>query len=144
MKIEIRQFRPSDEADVIAPWRESGLTVRWNDPYKDIQRKLAVQPKLFLVEVHGAGIVAAMMVGYDGHRGSILYLAVAPDLQGKGIGFVGHVPFVSRTYVLSRPLAPVRIQPLDGGKALESVQDRSPGWQRMLQRVHGHRESPLV
>ena len=85
MKIEIRQFWPSDEADVIALWQESGLTVPWNDPHKDIQRKIAMQPDLFLVGVHDARIVAAMMVGYDGHRGSIFYLAVAPDLRRRGV-----------------------------------------------------------
>ena len=84
--IKIRQFEPSDEPEVIALWRESGLTVPWNDPQKDIQRKLSVQPALFLVGVDGARIVAAMMVGYDRHRGSIFYLAVAPDLERKGIG----------------------------------------------------------
>ena len=71
---------------MIALWRESGLTVPWNDPHKDIRRKFSVQPDLFLVGVDGTRIVAAMMVGYEGHRGSIFYLAVAPDLQGKGLG----------------------------------------------------------
>ena len=83
---KIRQFEPSDEQEVIALWRESGLTVPWNDPHKDIQRKFSVQPDLLLVGVHGTRIVASMMVGYDGHRGSIFYLAVVPDLQRKGIG----------------------------------------------------------
>ena len=86
MTIKVRQFELSDEQEVIALWRESGLTVPWNDPHEDIQRKLSVQADLFLVGVDGTRIVAAMMVGYDGHRGSIFYLAVAPDLQGKGLG----------------------------------------------------------
>jgi ribosomal protein S18 acetylase RimI-like enzyme len=86
MRIEIRQFEPSDGPEVIALWRESGLTVPWNDPKKDIGRKHSAQPELFLVGVDGTRVVASMMVGYDGHRGSIFYLAVIPELRRRGIG----------------------------------------------------------
>ncbi len=44
-----RPFRESDEGQVVALWRECGLTRPWNDPHKDIARKLAVQRELFLV-----------------------------------------------------------------------------------------------
>jgi len=86
MNIEIRQFRPSDETDVVALWQEAGLIVPWNDPRKDIRRKLGAQPELFLVGLDGGRIVAVIMAGYDGHRGSIFYLAVTSDLQRRGIG----------------------------------------------------------
>src|SRR5947207_1897342 len=49
--MEIRPFAPADEAAVIALWERCGLTRPWNDPAKDIRRKLAVQPDLFLVGV---------------------------------------------------------------------------------------------
>lgn len=84
--MSIRTFELSDEADVVALWRETGLTVPWNDPHKDIRRKLEACPDLFLVGIDKDKVVATMMVGYDGHRGSINYLAVAPHLQGQGIG----------------------------------------------------------
>lgn len=61
-----------------------GLVVPWNDPRKDIQRKLQVQPEMFLVGCVDGDVVASVMAGYDGHRGLIYYLAVHPDHQHKG------------------------------------------------------------
>jgi ribosomal protein S18 acetylase RimI-like enzyme len=84
--VEIRKFEPADSASVIALWRECGLTRAWNDPAKDIERKLTVQPELFLVGTVEARIVASVMAGYDGHRGWVNYLAVAPALRKSGLG----------------------------------------------------------
>ena len=84
--VEIRAYRTSDEEAVIQLWQECGLVVPWNDPHKDIQRKLKVQADLFLVGLAEDRLVATVMAGYDGHRGWINYLAVAPDLRRNGIG----------------------------------------------------------
>jgi ribosomal protein S18 acetylase RimI-like enzyme len=84
--LRIRPFQPGDEARVIQLWRECGLVVPWNDPHKDIQRKLAVQPEMFLVACLGDWMVASVMAGYEGHRGWINYLAVHPDHRRTGIG----------------------------------------------------------
>ena len=46
----IRPFRRDDTEPVVALWRAAGLVVPWNDPYRDIERKLTVQPELFLAE----------------------------------------------------------------------------------------------
>ena len=51
-----------DEAAVVALWEQCGLTRPWNDPHKDIARKLAIQPELFLVGTESATIVATVMV----------------------------------------------------------------------------------
>jgi len=81
----IRPFRPVDELKVVELWRECGLVVPWNDPHFDIQRKLKVQPELFLVGCIGEEVVASVMAGYEGHRGWINYLAVRLDCRRKGI-----------------------------------------------------------
>lgn len=86
MELIIRPFAPDDAAAVIQLWTECGLVVPWNDPMKDIQRKLAVQPEMFLVGCQGERLVAAVMAGYEGHRGWINYLAVQPSQQGHGYG----------------------------------------------------------
>jgi ribosomal protein S18 acetylase RimI-like enzyme len=86
MALEIRPYRAADEAAVVALWNASGLTVPWNDPRKDIHRKLQVQPELFLVGSLGDKLVAVVMAGYEGHRGWINYLAVAPAHRRKGLG----------------------------------------------------------
>jgi ribosomal protein S18 acetylase RimI-like enzyme len=82
--MEIRPFRRPDEAAVIALWEECGLTRPWNDPRKDIARKLAVQPELFLVGAVNGEIVGSVMAGYEGHRGWVNYLAVAPRARRRG------------------------------------------------------------
>ncbi|MDM9560200.1 GNAT family acetyltransferase [Bordetella petrii] len=82
--LSIRQFQPADADAVVQLWRDCGLTRPWNDPYKDIARKLTVQPELFLVGTAGGALVAAVMAGYDGHRGWVNYLAVAPGCQRRG------------------------------------------------------------
>lgn len=84
------QIRPFDEADtepVVALWQRCGLTRPWNDPRRDIARKLTVQRELFVVGVdEQEAPVATAMAGYDGHRGWVYYVAVDPDRQGEGLG----------------------------------------------------------
>ncbi len=82
----VRPYHESDEHAVVALWRECGLVVPWNDPHKDIRRKLTVQREMFLVGLVDNKIVAAVMAGYEGHRGWINYLAVSPSCQKQGLG----------------------------------------------------------
>jgi len=82
----IRSYRPGDEADIIALWHACGLTRPWNDPKKDIARKRTEQPELFLVGEAGGRAVASAMMGFDGHRGWVYYLAVDPAQQRQGWG----------------------------------------------------------
>lgn len=82
----VRPFELTDETAVIALWERCGLTRSWNDPRKDIRRKLDVRPDLFLVGVFEGRVVASVMAGYEGHRGWINYLAVSPEHQRKGLG----------------------------------------------------------
>ena len=84
--MEIRPFHAADEPAVIVLWERCKLTRSWNDPRKDIQRKLGVQRELFLVGIEQGTIVAAVMAAYDGHRGSVNYLAVDPQHRRRGHG----------------------------------------------------------
>ena len=84
--MQIRAFVEADEARVVELWQRCGLLRPWNDPNKDIARKLRVQRELFLVGEIDGRLVAAVMAGYEGHRGWVNYLAVDPDLQGNGLG----------------------------------------------------------
>jgi ribosomal protein S18 acetylase RimI-like enzyme len=91
--MQLRTFSCADEGAVVELWRRCELTRPWNDPQKDIQRKLTTQPELFLVGDVGGRIVATIMAGYDGHRGWVNYLAVAPEHRARGYGrlLVQHV-----------------------------------------------------
>jgi len=84
--MQIRPFRPEDEAAVTLLWQRCELTRPWNDPHKDIQRKLTTQPELFLVGERDGLLVASVMAGFDGHRGWVNYLAVDPEQRGQGLG----------------------------------------------------------
>lgn len=84
--MKIRAFRPDDEAAVVRLWHECGLTRPWNDPHADIARKSSEQPELFLVGEIDSEVVATAMVGYDGHRGWVYYLAVAPAHRRRSCG----------------------------------------------------------
>lgn len=86
MPLTLRPFRSEDEPAVVDLWQRCNLVVPWNDPHKDIARKLKVDADLFLVAELNNRIVATIMIGYDGHRGWINYLAVNPDERRTGIG----------------------------------------------------------
>jgi ribosomal protein S18 acetylase RimI-like enzyme len=82
--MRLRPFNISDEAAIVSLWRDCGLVVPHNDPHKDIARKLAVNPELFIVGEICGRVMASCMAGYEGHRGWINYLAVAPEFQRRG------------------------------------------------------------
>ncbi|WP_427184670.1 GNAT family acetyltransferase [Bordetella bronchialis] len=84
--LDIRPYQPADETAVIRLWRDCGLTRPWNDPRKDIARKLTVQAEWFLVGLAHGRVVASVMAGYDGHRGWINYLSVDPACRKRGYG----------------------------------------------------------
>ncbi len=82
----IRPFRPADESAVIALWQHCDLVRPWNNPQRDIRRKLDVQPELFFVAEMGSALVGTVMCGYEGHRGWVNYLAVSPAQRNRGLG----------------------------------------------------------
>ena len=84
--LSIRPYQSADEASVVALWQACSLTRAWNDPYRDIARKLSTQADWFLVGSSDDELIASAMFGYDGHRGWVNYLAVLPSSQGKGYG----------------------------------------------------------
>ncbi|MFQ5421106.1 MAG: GNAT family acetyltransferase [Anaerolineae bacterium] len=82
--MNIRPFEENDMEAVVALWTACGLVVPWNDPRKDIARKLKVGRELFLVGEVDGRLMASAMGGYEGHRGWVNYLAVHPDFQRRG------------------------------------------------------------
>ena len=88
--LAIREMRDDEREAVAALWESCGLTRPWNDPAAEIALALAGPASTLLVgEVAGdapAGLAASVMVGHDGHRGTVYYVSVAPACRGRGYG----------------------------------------------------------
>jgi len=84
--LSITPIADGDVADVVALWQRCGLTRPWNDPAADIALARRGPSSALLVGRQDGAIVATAMVGHDGHRGWVYYVAVDPDRQGKGLG----------------------------------------------------------
>jgi ribosomal protein S18 acetylase RimI-like enzyme len=110
MAVDIRPFDRADEDAVVALWEACGLVRPWNDPRRDIARKLTVQPELFLVAVDRGAVVGAGMAGFDGHRGWVNYLAVAPGRRQSGIGAALMRAFEERLLALGCPKVNLQVR----------------------------------
>jgi hypothetical protein len=63
--MEIRPFQPEDEPSIIALWQQCDLVRPWNDPHRDICRKLKVNAEWFLVGLVDGQVVATVMAGWN-------------------------------------------------------------------------------
>lgn len=86
MNFEIARYSSEYQDAVVDLWRKCNLVVPQNDPVEDIQRKLVFQPDLFFVSLLDGKVIGSIMVGYEGHRGWLNYLAVLPEHQRRGYG----------------------------------------------------------
>lgn len=84
--IEVRPIAPGEEEAVVALWQASGLTRPWNDPRRDLEFARGKPGSDVLVGIAGGRLVAAVMVGHDGHRGTVYYLAADPGQRREGLG----------------------------------------------------------
>ncbi|HEY1979732.1 MAG TPA: GNAT family acetyltransferase [Xanthobacteraceae bacterium] len=87
MTVLVRGATAADQAAVVALWHSCGLVVSYNDPVADFKLARGKENSDVLVaRTANQEIVASVMVGHDGHRGWLYYVAVVPDYQGEGIG----------------------------------------------------------
>src|SRR5881396_1599274 len=84
--LSIALIEDADVAAVIALWQRCGLTRPWNDPAADIALARRGPNSTLLIGRDGKAIVATAMVGHDGHRGWVYYVAVDPDRREQGFG----------------------------------------------------------
>jgi ribosomal protein S18 acetylase RimI-like enzyme len=74
-------------SQVVALWEAVfGYDAAHNRPGVVIDKKVAAHDQLFFVAIDGAAVVGTVMAGYDGHRGWIYSVAVAPSYRRQGIG----------------------------------------------------------
>lgn len=122
MTVDVRPFADDDEDAVVALWHAAGLVRPWNDPHRDIARKRQVQRDLFLVAADDAVVVGTAMAGYDGHRGWVYYLAVAPERRGAGLGALLMREAEARLLALGCPK--VNVQVREGNEPVAAFYDR--------------------
>ena len=84
--MDIRPIRDGEDEAVIALWTAYGLTRPWNDPVADLNLAKGGATSAVLVAADDAGIGGTIMVGFDGHRGWVYYLAVDPGRRRTGLG----------------------------------------------------------
>jgi ribosomal protein S18 acetylase RimI-like enzyme len=77
-------YKSEYQEAVVDLWKRCSLVVPQNDPAEDIRKKLDFQPELFFVALLNDRVIGSIMVGYEGHRGWLNYLAVLPDFQRSG------------------------------------------------------------
>ena len=71
---------------MVALWQAAGLIRPWNDPYSDYDLALSNPTSIILLARSHAALVGSVMVGFDGHRGWVYYLACDREQRGRGIG----------------------------------------------------------
>jgi ribosomal protein S18 acetylase RimI-like enzyme len=87
MALSVRPALPRDEDAIVALWRACGLVASYNDPAADLLfAKEGACSDVLVAEDETGGICGSVMVGHDGHRGWLYYVAAAPDARGRGIG----------------------------------------------------------
>ncbi|AMO70844.1 GNAT family acetyltransferase [Sphingorhabdus sp. M41] len=84
--MQISTAKESDRDGVIALWEACELTRPWNDPAADYRLAMANETSAILLAHIEGELVASVMTGFDGHRGWVYYLAVAPASRKRGLG----------------------------------------------------------
>ena len=85
--MQIRKIIEGDEGAIISLWQAAGLVRPWNDPAADIaMAQKSADRSAILLGFEDRVMAASVMVGYDGHRGWVYYLAVAEQFRRKGFG----------------------------------------------------------
>jgi ribosomal protein S18 acetylase RimI-like enzyme len=82
----IGELREEEIEHAVSLWESCGLTRPWNDPRADIRLALNSDFSTILAARDGDALIGTAMVGVDGHRGWVYYLAVAPSRQRSGLG----------------------------------------------------------
>jgi ribosomal protein S18 acetylase RimI-like enzyme len=86
LTFRIVRYRTEYLDAVVELWRKCNLVAPQNDPVEDIEKKMDFQPNLFFTGLLDGKVIGSIMVGYEGHRGWINYLAITPENQGHGYG----------------------------------------------------------
>lgn len=120
--LDIRPIVPGEEEVVVGLWELCGLTRPWNDPRRDLDFARSKPNSTVLVGHVDGKIVSAVMVGHDGHRGTVYYLAVTPGLQQQGLGRAMMV--AAEAWLLSKGIWKLNLMVRTGNEAVLGFYER--------------------
>ncbi|MBX0300173.1 GNAT family acetyltransferase [Cryobacterium sp. 1639] len=120
--IAIADVSPAQFPAVIALWEEAGLTRPWNPPAADLQRALETETSTVLAAVAQGRLVGTVMVGHDGHRGWVYYLAVTGSERGTGLGRL--LMQAAETWLVDRRAVKVQLMVRQTNTAVTGFYDR--------------------
>jgi ribosomal protein S18 acetylase RimI-like enzyme len=110
----VESATPADALAVITLWQACGLTRPWNDPAADYARAVGGEHSTILLLRDGEAIAASIMVGQDGHRGWVYYLAVAPDRRRVGLGV--HMMAAAESWLCARGVPKIQLMVREGNE----------------------------
>ena len=111
----IAQAQAADDAAVTRLWEDCGLTRLWNDPARDFRLAVGGATSAVLVLRDGEELAATVMVGFDGHRGWVYYLAVAPERRRAGLG--GRMMAAAEAWLRARGAPKIQLMVRDDNEA---------------------------
>jgi ribosomal protein S18 acetylase RimI-like enzyme len=120
--LAISPITDADVDAVIALWQRCGLTRPWNDPASDIAFARRGANATILIGRVGGALVATAMVGHDGHRGWVYYVAVDPDWQGKDFGRA--IMAAAEDWLRARDVTKVMLMVRPDNVAVQAFYDR--------------------
>ena len=86
IKMKIEKFTIEYYDEIVELWRKAGIEVVSSDTIDEVTRVLSRNPDLFLIGKINDEVIAVVMGAFDGRRGYVHHLAVAPDYQKMGYG----------------------------------------------------------
>ena len=110
-----RTFEMRDYEQVVALWRAAGLSLSLSDDVSGIEHRMQRDPELFIVAESGGRIIGAVLGCYDGRRGWVNHLAVAPGQQRNGIGTMLMTELEVRFHAIGCVKVNLLIEPDNGG-----------------------------
>lgn len=120
--MQISKLAEEQIPQAVALWEATGLTRPWNDPCADAIRALENSTSTVLAVSEGSQVIATAMVGHDGHRGWLYYVAVDPQFQRTGLG--AQVVQAASAWLARRGVPKVRLMVREENAAVRGFYER--------------------
>lgn len=86
MELTLRAAEVSDIPSVLQLWSESGAEPTHTDDVQSLKKLIAHDSGALIVATGDSHLVGSVIAGWDGWRGSVYRLVVAPEHRRSGLG----------------------------------------------------------